>query len=113
MKKAKKVTTDGLEIIDQELYLGKPARQAQLEQARADDAVARKIYDLRTRAGLTQKQLAKLVGTTHSVISRLEDADYEGHSLALLNRVAAAMDKRVEIRCVPVRGGSHPRPAIA
>jgi DNA-binding XRE family transcriptional regulator len=113
MKKAKKVITDGLEIIDQELYLGKPDRQAQLERAEADDAVARKIYDLRAKAGLTQKQLAKLVGTTHSVISRLEDADYEGHSLAMLNRIAAAMDKRVEIRFLPARGRSHPNPVLA
>ncbi len=112
MKKAKKVTTDGLEIIDQALYLGKPDRQAQLERARADDAVARKIHNLRTKAGLTQKQLAKLVGTTHSVISRLEDADYEGHSLAMLNRIAAAMDKRVEIRFVPARGSSHRKPVV-
>jgi DNA-binding XRE family transcriptional regulator len=107
MKKAKKVTADGLEIIDQKLYLGKPHRQARLERAEADDAVARKIHHLRTKAGLTQKQLAKLVGTMHSVISRLEDADYEGHSLAMLNRIAAAMDKRVEIRFVPARSTRH------
>ena len=113
MKKAKKTTTDALEIIDQEFYRGKPDRQRQLEQAVADDAVARKIRDLRGKAGLTQKQLAKLVGTTHSVISRLEDADYEGHSLAMLNRIAAAMDKRVEIRFVPARGSTHPNPALA
>jgi DNA-binding XRE family transcriptional regulator len=113
MKKTTKITTDGLEIIDRELYLGKPDRQAQLEQARADDAVARKIHDLRTKGGLTQKQLAKLVGTTHSVISRLENADYEGHSLAMLNRIAAAMNKRVEIRFLPARGGSRPNPALA
>src|SRR5580693_7074943 len=113
MKKARKVITDGLEIIDQELYHEKPDRQAQLERAVADDAVARKIHDLRTKAGLTQKQLAKLVGTTHSVISRLEDADYEGHSLAMLNRIAAAMDKRVEIRFLPTRGNLHPKPALA
>jgi hypothetical protein len=56
MKKAKKVTTDGLEIIDQELYLGKPDRRAQLEHAKADDALVRKIYDLRSKAGLNQKQ---------------------------------------------------------
>ncbi len=31
---------------------------------------------------------------------RLEDADYEGHSLAMLNRIASALDKRVEIRFV-------------
>ena len=113
MKKAKKVTTDALEILDQEFYANKPDRQAQLEQARADDAVARKIYDLRTKAGLTQKQLAKLVGTTHSVISRLEDADYEGHSLAMLNRIAAAMDKRVEIRFLPARKSTPPKAAVA
>jgi DNA-binding XRE family transcriptional regulator len=113
MKKSKKITIDGLEIIDQELCLGKPDRQAELEQAKADDAVARKIRELRTKAGLTQKELAKLVGTAHSVISRLEDADYEGHSLAMLNRIAAAMDKRVEIRFVPVRGGARSNPALA
>jgi DNA-binding XRE family transcriptional regulator len=112
MKKTKVVLTDGLEIIDQELYLGNPDRQAQLERAKADDAVARKIYDLRVKAGLTQKQLAKLVGTTHSVISRLEDADYEGHSLAMLNRIAAAMDKRVEIRFLPARANTKVNPAL-
>jgi transcriptional regulator with XRE-family HTH domain len=72
-----------------------------LEKARANDQVARKIVDLRTQAGLSQRQLAKLVGTTASVICRLEDADYEGHSLAILNRIAAALNRRVEIRFVP------------
>ena len=101
-----KTTTDALKIIDQLIYDGKPKRQAELEQARADDAVARKIHDLRIKAGLTQKQLAKMVGTTDSVISRLEDADYEGHSMAMLNRIAAALDKRVEIRFVSIRARS-------
>jgi len=62
--------------------------------------VAQMIYDARNKAGLTQKQFAKLVGTTQSVIARLEDADYEGHSLNMLNRIAAAVNKRVEIRLV-------------
>jgi transcriptional regulator with XRE-family HTH domain len=65
-----------------------------LEEARADDEVARKILQLRTQAGLSQRELAKLVGTTASVICRLEDADYEGHSLPLLRRIAAALDRR-------------------
>ena len=34
------------------------------------------------------------------MISRLEDADYEGHSLAMLNRIAAAVERRIEIRFV-------------
>ena len=104
----KKTTTDALKIIDQEFYEGKPDRQAELEQARAEDAVARKIYDLRVKSGLTQQQLAKRVGTTGSVISRLEDADYEGHSMAMLSRIAKALDKRVEIRFVSLRPSSQP-----
>jgi DNA-binding XRE family transcriptional regulator len=102
--KKKKVTVDALEIMDREFFQGKPDRLAELEQMRADDAVARKIFDLRTTAGLSQRGLAKLVGTTASVICRLEDADYEGHSLAMLNRIAAVLNRRVEIRFVPLRG---------
>lgn len=114
MRKAKnKRTTDAVEILHRRLVAGKPERMAELEKIRADDAVARKIYDLRTKAGLSQRAFAKLVGTTASVICRLEDADYEGHSLAMLNRIAAALDKRVEIRFIPLRGSSHSGHALA
>jgi hypothetical protein len=34
------------------------------------------------------------------VICRLEDADYEGHSLTMLYRIAAALNHRVEVRFV-------------
>jgi ribosome-binding protein aMBF1 (putative translation factor) len=86
-------------------YVGNDAKKAaRFEEELANADVARKIYDLRTKAGLTQKELAKLAGTTASVISRLEDAHYEGHSLAMLRRVAGALDKRVEIRFVAARG---------
>jgi transcriptional regulator with XRE-family HTH domain len=61
------------------------------------------IYNARTLAGLTQQQLAELVGTKQPVIARLEDADYEGHSLAVLQRIAAALGMRVEIRFVPTK----------
>jgi transcriptional regulator with XRE-family HTH domain len=74
----------------------------ELEEARADDSVARKLTVLRLQAGMTQRQLAKLVGTTASAICRLESADYEGHSLAMLNRIAAALDQRVELRFTPL-----------
>lgn len=85
-------------------YVGKDKGKAEafeVELANAD--VARKIYDLRTKAGLTQGELAKLVGTSTSAISRLEDSNYEGHSLAMLRRIAAALDKRVEIRFVSAK----------
>ena len=67
----------------------------------ANADVARSIYALRAEAGLTQKELADLVGTTASVICRLEDARYEGHSVAMLRRVASALNRGLEIRFVP------------
>lgn len=93
-------TTDAVEIIHRRYYERQPQRMAELAEAEANDTVARKICELRKRADLTQQQLAKLVGTTTSVISRLEDADYEGHSLAMLRRIAGALNKRVELRFV-------------
>jgi DNA-binding XRE family transcriptional regulator len=98
--KKRRPTTDAIEIIHHRHYQGRPQRIAELAEAEANDTVARKIYTLRRRAGLTQGQLAKLVGTTTSVICRLEDADYQGHSLAMLRRVANALNKRVELRFV-------------
>jgi DNA-binding XRE family transcriptional regulator len=98
--KKRKPTIDAIEIIHRRHYEGRPQRLADLAEAEANDTVARKIYALRKRAGLTQKQLAKLVGTTTSVVCRLEDADYQGHSLAMLRRVASALNKRVELRFV-------------
>ena len=100
MIKKKTATSDAVQILRRRYYAGKPGRARQLEEARAEDELARKIHELREQAGLTQKRLAKLVGTTASVISRLEDSDYEGHSLTMLKRIAAAVDKRVEIRFV-------------
>jgi ribosome-binding protein aMBF1 (putative translation factor) len=84
-----------------------PDHIAEYEQVAADVDIARAIYDMRTHAGLTQRQLAKRVGTTASVICRLEDADYEGHSLAMLRRIADALGKRIEIRFLPITRGSR------
>src|SRR5256884_9621542 len=104
----KKKTSDAVEILHRRYYEGKPDRIVQLEEARAEDELARKIYELREQAGLTQARLAKLIGTSESVISRLEDSDYKGHSLTMLKRIAAALDKRVEIRFVPRKEKLHP-----
>jgi DNA-binding XRE family transcriptional regulator len=103
MPRKRKPTSDAIEIMHRRYYEGRPDRVAALEEARADNEVARKIHQLRTGAGLSQRQLAKLVGTTASVICRLEGADYEGHSLPMLRRIAAALNRRVEIRFLPLR----------
>jgi len=102
--RTRKNTSPALRYIHRRFFAGQPERLAELEEARASAEVARKVYELRTKAGLTQKELAARVGTTPSVISRLEDDDYEGHSLAMLRRIAAALNRRVEIRFVPLKG---------
>jgi DNA-binding XRE family transcriptional regulator len=102
MPATRKATTDAVEILHRQFYEGHPEKLKSLADCRANDEIARKIRTLRTKARLTQAQLARLVGTTASVICRLEDADYEGHSVAMLRRVAAALNRRVEIRFLPV-----------
>lgn len=85
-------------------YVGTdPKRIAEYEEEVLNAEIARKIYDLRTKAGLSQRELAKKVGTSASAICRLEDADYDGHSLSMLKRIAEALDKRVEIRFLPAK----------
>lgn len=74
-----------------------------LERERLNAAVARQIYQLRTSRGLSQARLAALIGTTQSVIARLEDADYSGHSLTMLRRIAEAMGCSIEVRFVESR----------
>ncbi|OGF13539.1 MAG: transcriptional regulator [Candidatus Eisenbacteria bacterium RBG_16_71_46] len=107
--KKRRATTDAVEILHRRYVAGRPDQEAALESARLNAAIAQGIYDLRTKAGLTQKQLAELVGTAHSVISRLEDADYEGHSLRMLQRISAALNRRVEVAFVPVARGRRVR----
>jgi ribosome-binding protein aMBF1 (putative translation factor) len=48
------------------------------------------VREMRDEVGLTQAELAKRIGTTQSVIARLEDAEYAGPSLVMLERIAAA-----------------------
>ena len=110
MAKVSKPTSEAVEILHRRFYEGKPDRLKNLEEARANEEIARKIRELRTAAGLTQTQLAKLISTTASVICRLEDADYEGHSLAMLRRIGAALNQRVQIRFVPIPRRSTPSP---
>lgn len=105
-------TKDALAILERitgnNAYLRKD-----IEKARINFEVAQMIYDARTNAGLSQQQLADLIGSKQPVIARLEDADYEGHSLTMLQRIAGALHQRLELRFVPShrKSVSSKRPA--
>jgi transcriptional regulator with XRE-family HTH domain len=73
--------------------------------------VAMQIAALRKESGLSQRELARRVGTSQQQISRLESPGYEGHSLSMLRRVAQVMGASVRVQ---IQRGKLPRkPAVA
>jgi ribosome-binding protein aMBF1 (putative translation factor) len=94
-------TNDAVEIINRRYIKNDPTRQDLLREISLNAKVAQLIYTARKQAGLTQQQLADLIETKQSVIARLEDADYEGHSLSMLQRIGEALGQRIEINLVP------------
>ena len=97
-----KTTGDAIEILDR-LTGDDPEMREMIAEEAVQAQVARMIYDARMAAGLTQKQLADLLGTRQSAIARLEDADDQGHSLGMLRRIAEALNQKLEVRFVPNR----------
>jgi len=95
-KTEKTRTTDAVKILDRMAGDSRELKRL-TDEARANAAVAQLIYDARQKAGLSQAELAERIGSKQGVISRLEDADYDGHSLTMLQRIAAALGKRVDI----------------
>lgn len=80
---------------------------------RADRAwdIAFQIINLREKAGLTQAELARLVGTKQSNIARIESADYTGYTLKTLEKITKALKARLQIKIVPVNTYSRsPQP---
>lgn len=109
MAKSKAKTSDAVEILHRRYTEKDPDMAGRVRQERENLNLAQQLYDLRIAAGLTQQQLAVRVGTTASVVCRLEDADYEGHSLSMLRRVAAALDCRVDVRLCPLGNETEQR----
>ena len=108
----KRFQSEALQVAHEEIIGDDRQRQADFEQELVNVEAAQLIYDMRTKAALSQRELAKRVGTTASVICRLEDADYEGHTLAMVRRIATALNRRLELRAVPIKTASaKTRPA--
>ncbi len=90
-------TSDALKIIDN-LTGNDPELEDLVREASLNAVVAQLIYEARASRGLTQKELADRIGTKQSAIARLEDADYDGHSLSMLQKIAGALNQKVEIK---------------
>ena len=95
-----KTTTDALAML-RDLIGDDSELQDMVAEESSKLDVAALIYNARVGAGLTQKQLAERAGTTQPAIARMENADYDGHSLSMLRRLADSLGLKVEINLVP------------
>ena len=77
-----------------------PEFVAALQEMEPEFQAAKEVLRLRLAQGLTQQELAERIGTKQASISRLERASYKPN-LGFLQRVAEALNARVEIRFVP------------
>ena len=92
--------SDAVEILTCKTGIN-PDTNPEMLQIAEDYRVAQMVYDARHASGMTQQQLADAIGTTQSVISQLENADYEGHSLSMLRRIAGALHMKLRLELVP------------
>jgi ribosome-binding protein aMBF1 (putative translation factor) len=100
-------TKNFAKVIQSKLATDRDLAEA-VSRERFNAKIACEILAMRTKAGLTQKQLADKIGTRQSVIARLEDADYDSHSLKMLQRIADGLGKRLAIRFVNQAGDAPP-----
>jgi ribosome-binding protein aMBF1 (putative translation factor) len=103
-------TRNFAEVLKRKLSANR-ALARRVEEHDLQSGVAEQIYNARTEAGLTQAELANRMGTHQSVIARLEDADYQGHTLSMLRRIGEVLGKRLRVEfetnsCVASRKGS-------
>ena len=91
--------------IGYELFVrGDKLAEAAFEEERQNLKLVDALRNLRERAGLSQTELARRMGTTPSVISRLEDPDYDGHSLKTVRRIVDALGLSLELNIVKKTG---------
>jgi len=77
-----------------------PEFRAHYQEERKALNLAMKIAKLRQKKGLSQQQLAKLMGTSQQAISRLESGEYEGFTIKTLEKIAEATGTRVKIEFI-------------
>jgi len=86
------------QTVKAQLLAEDPLFRMEWEYSKPFRVVATELIRIRSEAELTQKQLAEKIGTTPSVISRLESLDYGRVTLSTLQRIAHALDLELDIR---------------
>lgn len=85
-----------------ERKLRNPDFRARFEAADQAWDIALQLTVLRQSRGLTQKQVADMLGTKQQAIARLEDPTYTGHSLSMVRRYVEALGASLDVTVVPL-----------
>lgn len=102
-----------------EQRLQDPAFRARFEAADHAWDIMLQLAALHQARGLTQKEVAELLGTKQQAIARLEDPTYSGHSLSMVRRYAEALDASLDVVVVPAETANSyktqrvPKPLLA
>jgi transcriptional regulator with XRE-family HTH domain len=102
-----------------ERKLGDPDFRARFEAADQAWDIALQLAALRQARGLTQKQVAEMLGTKQQAIARLENPAYTGHSLSMVRKYVEALGASLDVTVVPVEATDayvaqrNPKPLLA
>lgn len=80
-------------------WMKDPAFRAEYEKLKPEFALALALIEARAKAGLTQTEVAKKMGTTQSVVARIESGQ-NPPNLKTLERYANAVGRRIQVKLV-------------
>ena len=83
-----------------EQWMKEPAFKAEYDALEDEFSLARELIEARTRAGLSQAELAQRMGTPQSASARLESGK-SPPSMRTVARIAAATGSRAIVRLEP------------
>lgn len=102
-----------------EQRLKDPAFRRRFEAANRAWDIALQLAELRRARGLTQQQVADLLGTKQQAIARLEDPAYSGHSLSMVRKYVEALGATLDVTVIPAEATAEydaqrgPKPLLA
>lgn len=83
-----------------------PTFRARLEAADQAWDIALQLSALRQARGLTQREVAEMLGTKQQAIARLEDPAYTGHSLGMVRKYVEALGASLDLTVIPTETSS-------
>jgi ribosome-binding protein aMBF1 (putative translation factor) len=101
MMEDRNFASDGLKWLYEKYVKNDPESVELLREYEVRAEIAKQVYELRDQAGLSSAELADLVDVGESVIEAIEQADYEGDALAVLVKIASALNRKLEVHFVP------------